>query len=161
MTTPVESGEETIRTDPTEIILPVLEERLSVGKAVIESGGIRVIKTVSEHEETVAEPIMHQSAVVSRVVINRFLSAGEPLPSPRTDGDTFIVPIFEEVLVLEKRVHLTEELHIRRERTETIAPERTITLRREAVRIEPIDQSDRSQQAQNITPLGADENYNG
>jgi stress response protein YsnF len=39
----------------------------------------------------------------------------ETPPAVRTDGDVVIVPILEEVLVVEKRLVLKEELHIRRQ----------------------------------------------
>lgn len=35
-------------------------------------------------------------------------------PEIRTEGDVTIVPVLEEVLVVEKRLVLKEELHIRR-----------------------------------------------
>jgi len=35
-------------------------------------------------------------------------------PAVRTDGDVTIVPVMEEVLVVEKRLMLVEEIHIRR-----------------------------------------------
>ena len=56
-------------------------------------------------------------------------------PQTRQDGDTLIVPILEEVLVVEKRLILKEELHIRKhssERTE----QHKVRLRTEHVEIE-------------------------
>jgi stress response protein YsnF len=45
---------------------------------------------------------------------------------PRQEGDTLIVPLMEEVLVLEKRLLLREELHItrRREQNPHVSPVR-------------------------------------
>ena len=40
----------------------------------------------------------------------------EKPPPVRTEGDVLIVPVVEEVVV-ERRLMLSEELHIRRERT--------------------------------------------
>ncbi len=48
----------------------------------------------------------------------------------RTEGDVVIVPVLEEVLVIEKRLVLKEELHVRRQATrETV--EVPVTLRKQ------------------------------
>jgi stress response protein YsnF len=39
----------------------------------------------------------------------------ESLPVIRQEGDTIIVPILEEITVIEKRLLLKEEIHIRRQ----------------------------------------------
>ena len=53
----------------------------------------------------------------------------------REEGDTTIIPVIEEVLVVEKRLFLKEEIRIRRTQT-TQLHEETVTLRREEVVIE-------------------------
>jgi uncharacterized protein (TIGR02271 family) len=129
-------------TQDQEIRIPVIEETLALGKRVIETGGYRLVKSVSEREASATAPVVHESVVVDRVAIDRLLGPEEPLPSPRTEGDTWILPLYEEVLVVEKRVRLTEELHVRRVRTESPAPAQTMTLRKETVTIEPLTASD-------------------
>jgi len=120
-----------------EVKIPVIEEVLTVGKSTVKSGGVRIIKTVSERDEVVDVPVTWESASVERVTVDRLLAADEPRPGPRTEGNTLIVPIFEEVLVVEKRLRVTEEIHIRRDsQTETVP--QTVALRREEVRIEPL-----------------------
>ena len=52
-----------------------------------------------------------------------------------------IVPIMEEVLVIEKRLILKEELHIHKRRVETHQPQQ-VTLRREEVRVERLDSTE-------------------
>ena len=57
------------------------------------------------------------------------------MPPVRREGDVVIVPVMEEVLVVEKRLMLKEELHIRIDvtrREET----RTVRLRREHAEID-------------------------
>ena len=124
-----------------ETIIPVFEETVSVGKRILERGGVRIIKTVSTEDISVEEPTVQESVSLDRITVNRVLEAGEPIPVARREGDTLIIPIFEEVVVVEKRVKLTEELHIRQIRTETTTPQST-TIRRETVRVEPISSSD-------------------
>jgi uncharacterized protein (TIGR02271 family) len=133
-----DTGEFSAR-DDREIRIPVLEETLALGKRVIETGGYRIVKSVSEREASASAPVVHESVVVERVNIDRLLDPGEPLPAPRTEGDSWIVPLCEEVLVVEKRVRLTEELRVRRVRTEMPAPPQTVTLRKESVTIERLD----------------------
>ena len=67
--------------------------------------------------------------------INRVVEG--PLPV-RYEGDTMIISLLEEVLVVDTRLLLTEEVHITTHRTETHTPER-VTLRHEDVTIERVD----------------------
>ena len=55
----------------------------------------------------------------------------------RQEGDTLIVPVLEEVLVVEKRLLLKEEVRITRTRTEVHSPQ-AVTLRSEEAVIEEI-----------------------
>ncbi len=119
------------------IVIPVIEENLRVDKKIVEGGGFRIIKSVVTEEATAEASTVHEAATVERVAVNRLLEVGEELPKSRRDGDTLIIPIFEEVIVTEKRMRLTEELHVLISRTETLTPQ-TTTIRRESVRIEPI-----------------------
>jgi stress response protein YsnF len=59
----------------------------------------------------------------------------ETAPGIRTEGDVTIVPVLEEVLVVEKRLLLKEELHIRRG-VETETVEVPVTLRKQRAVVE-------------------------
>jgi stress response protein YsnF len=72
---------------------------------------------------------------VTRVPIARIV---ETAPEIRTEGDLTIVPVLEEVLVVEKRLMLKEELHIRR-RAATETVEVPVTLRKQRAIVERID----------------------
>ncbi|MBC8140586.1 MAG: DUF2382 domain-containing protein [Armatimonadetes bacterium] len=52
-------------------------------------------------------------------------------------GETMVIPLFEEVVVAEKRTRLVEELCITITRNEEPS-EQTVTIRREAVHTEPL-----------------------
>jgi stress response protein YsnF len=56
----------------------------------------------------------------------------------RSEGNTLIIPLLEEVLVVEKRLLLKEELHLTKQRVETHQPQR-VTLRREEAAIERVE----------------------
>jgi uncharacterized protein (TIGR02271 family) len=113
-------------------VIPVIEEELDVQKHVVETGKVRLTKVVHEHETVVDEPLFRDEVEVERVRIDRVVDG--PLPI-RYENDTMIVPIMEEVLVVEKRLILKEELHIHKRRVETHRPQQ-VTLRREEVHIE-------------------------
>jgi len=71
---------------------------------------------------------------ISRVPVGRPVDGPS---APREEGDTLIVPIYEEVLFVEKRLVLREEMHVRRVRHEEHAPQQ-VTLRKEEITIERI-----------------------
>ena len=120
------------------LVIPVLVETLDVRKRSRVTGGARITKRVTT-EDQVVEPVRATETVeVERVPINREVS--EP-PPVRQEGDTTIVPILEEVLVVEKRLVLREEVRITKRRRETSERYR-VTLRREHAEIERLPGED-------------------
>lgn len=111
---------------------PVAEEELKLGKRRVETGITRVTTKVTSNEQVVEQPLMKDGVEVRHVTINRFIDA--PVAT-RTDGDTIIIPVMEEVLVVEKKLRLKEELHIRRH-TEVITHTHKETLLKEEVVVE-------------------------
>jgi uncharacterized protein (TIGR02271 family) len=123
--------------DPREPprVLPVIEETLAVDTRAVETGRVRIRKLVTEREELVDLPLRREEVIIRHVPINRVVEG--PLPV-RYEGDTMIISLLEEVLVVDTRLLLTEEVHITTRRTETHTPER-VTLRHEDVTIERVD----------------------
>jgi uncharacterized protein (TIGR02271 family) len=117
----------------TVLTVPVIEEELHVQKRQVETGRTRITKTVHEREEVVDEPLLREVVAIERVPIQRLVEG--PPPSVRYEGDTLVIPLLEEVMVVEKRVMLKEELHVRRQQTSVRDPQR-VTLRSEEVTIE-------------------------
>jgi len=113
-------------------VIPVIQEAVRVEKREFESGKVVVHKTVVERDEAVEILLRHQDLSVERVPVGRVVSEA---PQTRQEGDTLIVPILEEVLVVEKRLMLKEELHIRKQSSER-TERQTIRLRSEQVKIE-------------------------
>jgi uncharacterized protein (TIGR02271 family) len=116
------------------LVLPVIQEALDVQTRPVETGRVRIRKIVREWEELVDPPLLHDEVVVERVPINRVVEGPSPV---RSEGDTLIIPLLEEVLVIEKRLLLKEELHLTRRQVETHTPQR-VTLRREEAVVERI-----------------------
>lgn len=113
-------------------VIPVIQEAVRVEKREFESGKVVVHKTVVERDEAVEILLRQQDLSVERVPVGRVVSEA---PQTRQEGDTLIVPILEEVLVVEKRLMLKEELHIRKQSSER-TEHQTIRLRSEQVKIE-------------------------
>jgi uncharacterized protein (TIGR02271 family) len=119
----------------SEDIIPVAEETATVGKQQVVTGRVRV-QTVTDTVEELAHADLQQETVeVTRVPVDRIV---ETAPEIRTEGELTIVPVLEEVLVVEKRLVLKEELHIRR-RTEAETVEVPVTLRKQRAVVERID----------------------
>lgn len=114
-------------------IIPVLRETLNVSKREVERGRVVIHKTVSERDEAVEILLRQTDVSVERVPVGRIVTEA---PSSRQEGDVMIVPVMEEVLVVEKRLVLKEELHIRRTTTERMSHE-VVRLRSESVEITP------------------------
>jgi len=128
MTSPEEQG-----------TVPVVREELAVGKRTVETGeGIRVTKTVSERQQVVDEVLAKEDVAVERVSVNRVVDAAN-IPGIRQEGSTIIVPVLEEILVVEKRTFVKEELRITSTRREVREPEKFV-LRSEEVSVERFDE---------------------
>jgi uncharacterized protein (TIGR02271 family) len=132
------SGSEHRRHQDEPIVVPVLVEELDVQKRPVETGKVRITKVVHERETTVDEPLWHDDVAITRVPIQRVVEGPVPV---REENDTTIISVVEEVLVVEKRWMLREEIHIRKQRIETHQPQR-ITLHSEEVQVERVPQAD-------------------
>ena len=94
--------------------IPLVEERLTVTKRQVESERVRVQISVDEREEEVSVELASDEVEVQRVPKNVPLSE---LPGVRLEGNTTIIPVVEEVVVVEKRLVLVEEIHVRKQST--------------------------------------------
>lgn len=113
-------------------VIPVIHEKLLIEKREFESGRVVVHKTVIERDEVAEILLRQQDLIVERVPVGRVVSEAPPT---RQEGDTLIVPILEEILVVEKRLILKEELHIRKHSSERMEKHK-VSLRTEHVEIE-------------------------
>jgi uncharacterized protein (TIGR02271 family) len=112
-----------------QIVIPLLAEQLKIARQKVMTGGVRVHKTVSEKNETVDEPTFREELEIQRVAVNRFIT--EP-PEVRYEGDVMIVPLLEEVLVIEKKLVLREEIRIITRRDTLRNPQQYVVRREEA-----------------------------
>ena len=120
-------------------VLPVIHEEVHIGVRQVDTGrGVRIHKTVSEQAHPIHATLLRDAVTVKRIPVDKIVSLSEA-PVARQDGDTWIVPILEEVLVVEKRLRIKEEVHITR--TAHAQPySDTVVLRSEHVAIERFDE---------------------
>lgn len=123
--------------DVAEVTLPVVEEQMTIEKRKIEKGRVVVHIEPRVEEQVVDVPLVAEHVEVERVPVNRYIDA--PLPV-REEGDVTIVPVFEEVLVVEKRLMLKEELRITRRRVST-SEQRRVEVRKEEVHVRRTESS--------------------
>lgn len=113
-------------------VIPVIVEQLRVDKEVRELGRVRITKTVEVRDEPVDVEFLRDEVSVERVEI------GRPVDAPvsiRYEGDTLVLPVHEEILVLQKQLVLREELRVRVTRTQG-HDRRIVRLRAEKVTVE-------------------------
>lgn len=97
----------------TEVI-PLVQEELVVSKRLLETGKVRVRTEVQWHTGHARADLFSDHVEVERVPVGREIDAVPPI---REDGDTTIIPVVEEILVVEKRLVLKEEVHLKRIRS--------------------------------------------
>ena len=115
-----------------EEVVPVVEETAVVRKERVAAETVRLHKRVHEEEEVLDVPVQTEAIEVERVPVGRWLDAPAEV---RREGDTTVYPVVEEVLVVEKRLRLVEEVRVTR-RQETRRVQERVALRREEVVVE-------------------------
>jgi uncharacterized protein (TIGR02271 family) len=113
-------------------VVPVVEETAVVRKERVATETVRLRKRVREDEEVLDIPVQTEAIEVERVPVGRWLEAPAEI---RHEGDTTVYPVVEEVLVVEKRLRLVEEVRVTRRRTTRQVQER-VGLRREEIVVE-------------------------
>ena len=116
--------------EPGETIIPLLAEEVEVTKQTVETGRVQVARVTHEREQLIDELLNHQTAEVERVPIGRHIDS---MPAVREEDDTIVIPIVEEVLVIERRLFLKEEVHVRRVNSTERHQESVILRHHEAV----------------------------
>lgn len=124
--------------DADESVISLLEEVAKVDIRKRVTGRTRVTTRTEIIDDEVSADLESHGVEVTHVPVGRDLDPDEPVPTSREEGDTTIIPIFEEILVVEKRLRLVEEVHIRRTtRTEDVRI--PVTLRRQVAEVDQVD----------------------
>jgi len=112
--------------------LNVLQEQVDIDKKLIESGKVYIHKKVHETDEEISVPVSHETVTINKVPVNKYVDVA---PLVRNEGNTTIIPVIKEVLVIEKKLLLVEEVHVIKQIIEK-TEEHTIPLRKEEIEVE-------------------------
>ena len=138
MLRPNKNGADNLSSAAETEVVPLLQEEVHIGKREVSAGKVRIRTATEAFEEIARETLQGETVEVTRVPVDRIV---DEVPQTRTEGGVTIVPVLEEVLFVEKRLVLKEELHIRRQAT-TETVEVPVTLRRQRAIVERVPGSD-------------------
>ncbi len=118
--------------DPEELKVQRVEEEVEVGVREREAGSVSVRKNVRTDREEVRVPKRREEVEVERVPAGE--SSGEALDA-EIGEDEVVVQVFEEEVVVSKRVVLKEEIRLRKK---VVEEEKVVEvdLRKEEVEID-------------------------
>ena len=87
------------------------EEEVRLDKRMVTTGKVRVRTIVDVETELAKATLDGETVEVTRVPVDRIV---DQAPGIRVEDNVTIIPVLEEVLVVEKRLVLKEEVHIRK-----------------------------------------------
>jgi len=129
-----EDKDEQIRLDDNDprdhVVIPLYGEEFSVAKQQVTTGRVKVATVTHEREELVRQALENEHVELERVPIGKVI---EKIPEVRTEGDTTIIPVVEEAVVVERKLVLKEEVRIRRVRETQDYQGHVVLRRQEAV----------------------------
>jgi len=123
---------------------PLHAEELSVSRQQIAGDTVQVSIVTREGDGVVDEMLNHERVEIDRVPIGRPVDA---IPPVRQEGETTILPVVEEIIVVQRRLILKEEVRIKRLHVSERHQEAVVLRKQEAVisRMEPHSGSERQE----------------
>ena len=118
-----------------EEAIPLVEETARIDKREVQTGRVQVHTVVETSEQMVREALASRNVKVTRVPVDQLVTT---VPEIRTENGVTIVPVLQEVLVVEKRLILKEEVHIEQELSHE-AVEVPVSLRKQRAVVERFD----------------------
>ncbi len=97
-----------------ELVVPLHVEDVTVSRRKVARSVVRVKTITRSRDQFVKEELSHERVEIERVPIGRYVEA---IPPVREEGDLTIMSVVEEVVVVERKLLLREEVRIRRLRT--------------------------------------------
>ncbi len=111
-------SELTISAEPTpdtdRQVLALHGEALAISRRRVDTSVVRAIRTTRTREQLVDEELHHERVEVEHVPVGRVV---ESVPPVREEGDTTILSVVVEEVVVQRRLVLKEEVRIRRVKT--------------------------------------------
>ncbi len=115
-----------------EARVPLVEETAHVRKVKKETGHVRIRTHVRTRTERIEASLERHEVDIERVPVDAVIDAPASI---RHEGNTTIIPVMEERLVVTKQLVLTEEVHVRPRRS-TRPTVQDVTLRSEEADIQ-------------------------
>ena len=103
-------------------VIPLAEERLTVGRSVAATARLRVHLSTATEDALVRETLRGERVEVERVALGHEVAVA-PAVRAEEGGAVLVEPVLEEILEVERRLVLEEELRIRRVATTEIVEE--------------------------------------
>lgn len=121
--------------DGHDLHLPILKEELEIQKQKKITGVVRLEKTIRMTESVVEENLIKESISVEHLPVNRYI---DEAVVTRQEGDTTIIPVMEEIVIVTKQLVLKEEIRITRHREQSHYRE-VVPLRAEEVEVKHLE----------------------
>jgi uncharacterized protein (TIGR02271 family) len=122
----------------TEVVIPVIAEELTIETRRSARAEVRVHTRVETREEVIDTPIAREEVVVERIPVNKIVDGTDAVPLIREEAGVLIIPVIEEVVILQTQRVVREEIRVFKRRT-TASTSQTVVLRREVVDIDRED----------------------
>jgi len=122
----VETGTaaETVDLDNKDLSFSLAEEQLKADVYETQIGSVAISKRTEVLPVEGAIDVQHDEVKIEHKEVNEPVADAE---QPWYEGDTLVVPVYEEVLVTEKRLYLKEEIRITRvKETEQVKVQDTV-----------------------------------
>ena len=120
--------------NPEARTIKVMQEFATIDREVIETGKLRITKTVTEETVGVNIPIVNESYEVKHVSVP-YKILDQPPTSVVQDEDTTIITVVREISVVVKKYEVIEEIHVIKKLTQTPLVQEVV-LRKENVRVD-------------------------
>ena len=114
----------------TEAVIPLHVEEVTVGRRKVAHADVHIRVQTTSHEYLVDQPVTKETIEIERVPVGKPVDA---IPPVREEGDTTIIPVVEEIIVVERRLILKEEVRLHRVRTTEHFRETVVLRKQEAV----------------------------
>lgn len=109
--------------------IPVIEEQLRIDKKVVQTGTVSISKEIREEDVEIETPVIRELVDIEHVPINQYI---EKPPEIRHEGDTMVIPVLREEVVVTKRWLLVEEIRVTKSKAQ--APDsQVVKVRKEEV----------------------------
>jgi len=115
---------------PEDLRIPLHVEEVSVSRREVKKANIQIALVTGTREQLIDEELTRVRGEVERVPIGRTIEVAPPISH---EGDITIIPVVEEIVVVERRLFLKEELRIRRVSTKERHQETVVLREQEAL----------------------------